>query len=93
MLPKFFCGKRFKIVSSGLDPALPGYSKGETENRLAPSDAPVVEVLHTNVGGYGEDWACGTVDYYVNSGGPTQPHALPDGTAQEISLVNMYIVS
>ncbi|KAI5740434.1 hypothetical protein M8J76_003805 [Diaphorina citri] len=64
-----------------LDPALPGYSKGQTENRLAPTDASFVEVIHTNIGEYGEDWASGTVDYYINSGGPTQPHTHPEDKA------------
>ncbi|KAI5746986.1 hypothetical protein M8J77_009848 [Diaphorina citri] len=66
---------------TGLDPALPGYSKGQTENRLAPTDASFVEVIHTNIGEYGEDWASGTVDYYINSGGPTQPHTHPEDKA------------
>lgn len=75
---------------TGLDPANPGYSKQETENRLAPTDATVVEVIHTNVGGYGEEWACGTVDYYINSGGPTQPHCQQDD--KQASHAYSYIV-
>lgn len=82
----------FNLFSAGLDPANPGYSKQETENRLAPTDATVVEVIHTNVGGYGEEWACGTVDYYINSGGPTQPHCQQDGKTIQCVENTYYII-
>uniref|UniRef100_A0A8D8LU39 Phospholipase A1 member A n=1 Tax=Cacopsylla melanoneura TaxID=428564 RepID=A0A8D8LU39_9HEMI len=62
---------------TGLDPAAPGYSKEQTETRLTPQDAAFVEVIHTNIGEFGEEWSCGTVDYYINNGGPVQPHSHP----------------
>lgn len=72
-----FIGKRIinqtdstikKIVA--LDPAGPLFSG---KDRLLPTDAEIVEVIHTDGGIYGYFNACGTVDFYPNGGVPTQP--------------------
>lgn len=72
-------GKKVKVDwITGLDPALPGYEEKQPLNRLTPADATFVEVVHTNRGDYGVDWLCGTVDYFINNGGPAQPHTHPE---------------
>jgi len=63
-------GKVPKIV--GLDPAMPGFSIGSPESRLASTDANYVEVFHTNSRMLGFDYPVGHVDYYPNYGF-TQP--------------------
>ena len=62
---------------TGLDPAGPFYFLNNTENRLDPSDADFVDIIHTDGGNlYGGQLAffepTGHVDYYPN-GGKDQP--------------------
>lgn len=60
-------GYRLPIIV-GLDPALPGFQYSPETERLAPSDAIYVEVIHTNPGDLGFETPLGTADYYPNWG-------------------------
>ncbi|CAH1987717.1 unnamed protein product [Acanthoscelides obtectus] len=57
---------------TGLDPAGPLFSVKDTDNRLDPSDAKYVQVIHTNDGFLGFNGQLGHADYYPN-GGKSQP--------------------
>lgn len=68
-----------KFVTAGqlntiiaLDPALPLFSIDRPHERVAPTDAAYVEVLHTNAGLLGFDLPIGQASFYPN-GGRTQP--------------------
>ncbi|XP_023023483.2 inactive pancreatic lipase-related protein 1 [Leptinotarsa decemlineata] len=56
----------------GLDPAGPGFFYEITNNRLDPTDAQFVHVIHTNTAFLGFRRTLGHVDYYPN-GGEFQP--------------------
>ncbi|ENN80261.1 hypothetical protein YQE_03256, partial [Dendroctonus ponderosae] len=56
----------------GLDPAGPLFTVNNINNRLDPTDAQYVHVIHTNDGVMGFGIPMGDVDYYPN-GGSTQP--------------------
>ncbi|KAK9507403.1 hypothetical protein O3M35_007265 [Rhynocoris fuscipes] len=68
-------GKKVDRIT-GLDPALPMYSATSALNKLDPTDAYFVDVIHTSVGTYGKIEACGHQDFYVNKH-PTQPGCNP----------------
>ncbi|XP_056641054.1 phospholipase A1 member A-like [Diorhabda sublineata] len=57
---------------TGLDPAKPGYRDNRLDNKLDPSDALLVEGLHTFVYVLGLAETVGHVDFYPN-GGLLQP--------------------
>jgi len=62
---------------TGLDPAYPDYSMGNTKDRLDRSDAEFVDVIHTNSGSLftaalSFPQAIGHADFFVN-GGHSQP--------------------
>lgn len=57
---------------TGLDPALPGFVTVNHHNKLDPSDAMFVDVIHTNAFMQGKVEQSGHVDFYVN-GGVLQP--------------------
>ena len=60
--------------NSGLDPALPGFQLGKGPNdRLDPTDANFVDVIHTAAGILGISITAGHVDFYPNGGTPFQP--------------------
>ncbi|XP_055538343.1 pancreatic triacylglycerol lipase-like [Wyeomyia smithii] len=63
-------GRLHTVVA--LDPALPLFSINSPGERVAPSDANYVEVIHTNGGLLGFDLPIGQADFYPN-GGRTQP--------------------
>lgn len=52
----------------GLDPALPGFKNSREQDRLAPTDAIYVEVIHTNPDKLGFMTPLGTADFYPNYG-------------------------
>jgi len=52
----------------GLDPAGPLFSASKTNDRLDPTDANYVQVIHTNDGLLGFNQKMGHVDYYPNGG-------------------------
>lgn len=56
----------------GLDPAGPFFSVNNTNNRLDPTDARFVSVIHTNGGLLGFGLSIGHTDYWPN-GGQSQP--------------------
>lgn len=64
-------GKKAPRIS-GYDPAMPGFSDTEDENRIDPLDADFVDVVHTAGGTLGMVQRRGTVDFYPN-GGKVQP--------------------
>lgn len=57
---------------TGLDPAMPGFAFVSDENKLDPSDANFVDIIHTNAFLQGKVERCGHVDFYMN-GGVLQP--------------------
>ncbi|CAB3220913.1 unnamed protein product [Arctia plantaginis] len=61
---------------TGLDPALPCFNTTNTKDRLDPSDADFVDVIHTNgklsAFGFGFPYPTGHIDFYPN-GGIRQP--------------------
>nr|CAD7398090.1 unnamed protein product [Timema cristinae] len=61
------------LCLKGLDPAAPLYGQESLENRLDPTDASFVEVVHTCAGLLGWADPLGHVDFYPNSGEPVQP--------------------
>lgn len=56
----------------GLDPAGPLFSLSNPSRRLAQGDGNYVEIMHTNVGGFGLGGPLGDSDFFVN-GGRSQP--------------------
>lgn len=59
-------GRVAKIV--GLDPALPCFGHRHRDERLKPSDADYVMVIHTNGGVFGLQPPLGHADFYPNFG-------------------------
>uniref|UniRef100_A0A3B5RCZ4 Lipase member H-like n=1 Tax=Xiphophorus maculatus TaxID=8083 RepID=A0A3B5RCZ4_XIPMA len=57
---------------TGLDPAGPMFTSANPEERLDPSDAMFVDVLHTDMNSFGLQGAHGHIDFYAN-GGIDQP--------------------
>ncbi|VVC86371.1 unnamed protein product [Leptidea sinapis] len=66
--------KPFRVT--GLDPAGPCYRGLPPEEKLAPTDGTRVDVLHTNMDGFGIAERLGQVDFYAN-GGEFQPGDIP----------------
>lgn len=71
---KELLGSKIRLIS-GLDPAGPDFEVPvrDKNSRLSDDDANIVEVVHTNIGMNGFANAIGTIDFYVNGGGPVQP--------------------
>jgi pimeloyl-ACP methyl ester carboxylesterase len=70
-------GSRLRGIGriTGLDPARPGFERAAPEARLDPTDANLVDVIHTDAAndvGVGVFQPLGTVDFYPN-GGINQP--------------------
>ncbi|XP_053530736.1 lipase member H isoform X4 [Ictalurus punctatus] len=57
---------------TGLDPAGPMFAGVPPEERLDPTDAQFVDVLHTDMNSFGLQGANGHIDFYAN-GGLDQP--------------------
>lgn len=70
-------GRVDRIV--GLDPAGPLFTVKNTDNRLDPTDARFVSIIHTNGGKLGFGVSMGHVDYWPN-GGKSQPGCNSDLT-------------
>ncbi|XP_037294640.1 phospholipase A1 [Manduca sexta] len=60
----------------GLDPSGPCFRNLGPEHRLDSSDADFVEVIHSNIDGYGMPGRMGHIDFYIN-GGEYQPADIP----------------
>lgn len=57
---------------AGLDPAGPLFNEDDTDARIDPSDAELVDVIHTSRGIFGYEEPIGHWDFYPN-GGSLQP--------------------
>uniref|UniRef100_A0AAG5DUT5 Lipase domain-containing protein n=1 Tax=Anopheles atroparvus TaxID=41427 RepID=A0AAG5DUT5_ANOAO len=68
---------RLKRIT-GLDPAMPLFITAAADDKLDPSDAEFVDVIHTNALVQGKIERCGHVDFYVN-GGIMQPGCWSSG--------------
>ncbi|XP_060654091.1 phospholipase A1 member A [Drosophila nasuta] len=65
--------KSFKLPRiTGLDPAMPLFITAGANDKLDPSDADFVDVIHTNAMVQGKLERCGHADFYMN-GGISQP--------------------
>lgn len=65
---------------SGLDPAFPQYYPSiRAAKAISETDAVLVDIIHTDKGQYGTIFSTGTVDFWPNGGGRTQP-GCPKGT-------------
>lgn len=58
---------------SGLDPALPLYTFQSKKQRLCPSDAAFVDIIHTDGGVLGLPFPMGHADFFPNGGVGLQP--------------------
>ncbi|XP_053623215.1 uncharacterized protein LOC128682510 isoform X1 [Plodia interpunctella] len=58
---------------TGLDPAFPLFDKLPLDQRLDPSDADLVDVIHTDAGIFGFNRNMGHADFYPNGGISPQP--------------------
>lgn len=83
--------QRGKIQSiTGLDPAGPLFSETNPTERIAPTDAVYVEVIHTNLGLLGFSIPIGHADFFPNYG-VTMPGCSPDITGNcSHQLVHQY---
>jgi pancreatic lipase-related protein 2 len=68
---------------TGLDPAMPLFITSPIEEKLDPSDADFVDVIHTNALIQGKIEKCGHVDFYMN-GGIVQPGCWTMGRSEFI---------
>ncbi|XP_026749599.2 phospholipase A1 2-like [Galleria mellonella] len=68
-------GKKPSRITA-LDPAGPCFRTATPNNRLDASDAERVDVLHTNIDGFGIAERLGHIDIYIN-GGEFQPGDIP----------------
>lgn len=57
----------------GLDPALPLYTFQSKKQRLSPSDAAFVDIIHTDGGVLGMPFPMGHADFFPNGGVGLQP--------------------
>ncbi|XP_022818762.1 phospholipase A1-like [Spodoptera litura] len=68
-------GKKVSRLT-GLDPAGPCFRSLGPEDKLWKTDAELVDVIHTNIDGFGIAEALGHIDIYAN-GGEFQPSDIP----------------
>lgn len=71
---RLLTGKNISYIY-GLEPAGPCFRDLEKDDRLDASDADFVQVLHTNIDGFGMAARMGHLDFYTN-GGEYQPSDL-----------------
>ena len=57
----------------GLDPAMPLYTFHSKDQRLSPSDAAFVDIIHTDGGVLGLPFPMGHADFFPNGGVGLQP--------------------
>lgn len=60
---------------------MPLFITASAENKLDPSDASFVDVIHTNAFVQGKVERCGHVDFYMN-GGILQPGCVRSGSSK-----------
>lgn len=71
----------YSCILLGLDPAMPLFITASNDNKLDPSDAAFVDVIHSNALVQGKIERCGHVDFYMN-GGILQPGCVKSGTSK-----------
>ncbi|CAH2062488.1 unnamed protein product, partial [Iphiclides podalirius] len=78
---------------TGLDPALPLFDKVPPEQRLDPSDAEFVDVIHTDAGIFGFPHSIGHADFYPNGGKSPQPGCNLEVVLSKQLLLNKFFCS
>ncbi|CAG4936347.1 unnamed protein product [Parnassius apollo] len=78
---------------TGLDPALPLFSKVPLEQRLDASDAEFVDVIHTDAGIFGFPGTIGHADFYPNGGTSPQPGCNLEVVFKQQLLLNKFFCS
>ncbi|CAH0730669.1 unnamed protein product, partial [Brenthis ino] len=78
---------------TGLDPALPLFNKLPIQQRLDPTDAEFVDVIHTDAGIFGYNQQVGHVDFYPNGGISPQPGCELEVTIPQQQLLNKFFCS
>ena len=69
------------VKLSGLDPAMPFFITSGINDKLDPTDAAFVDVIHTNAFVQGKIERCGHADFYMN-GGILQPGCNKENTSE-----------
>ncbi|VVD02546.1 unnamed protein product [Leptidea sinapis] len=90
-LYRLSCIKVARIT--GLDPALPLFNKVSLDQRLDPSDAHFVDVIHTDAGIFGFNQLVGHVDFFPNGGASPQPGCELEVVIPQQQLLNKFFCS